>query len=177
MCVYVSIYLSLTSTHTNPLPPSLPLSPPPLQVPLDGSLELVLPEGAVALQYCLQNPVILHKILLFAGTFAHVYTYLSVSVHSTLARPLTPFAACSAMGQAFIFYTISNFDPLTTTTITTTRKVSSTVLSILTEGHSLSGFGWCGLSVASAGISMEIVEKVGASGGSQKEKAPTKKVT
>ena len=87
MCVYVSIYLSLTSTHTNPLPPSLPLSPPPLQVPFDGSLELVLPEGAVALQYCLQNPVILHKILLFAGTF---YTCIYIFVCLRTFHTCTP---------------------------------------------------------------------------------------
>ena len=120
-------------------------------LPLNSSLQVVLPEGVVALQYCERNPVVLQKILLFA--------------------------ACSATGQAFIFYTISNFDPLTTTTITTTRKVSSTVLSILTEGHSLSAVGWAGLTVASAGISMEIVEKTGAGGAHFNAKAPAKKVT
>jgi solute carrier family 35 (UDP-galactose transporter), member B1 len=92
------------------------------------------PELLRGITYVAANPIILHKIVLFA--------------------------LCSSVGQSFIFYTISNFDSLTNTTITTTRKIFSTVLSILTEGHSMSGVGWGGLAVASAGISMEIVEKM-----------------
>eukprot|EP00968_Pinguiococcus_pyrenoidosus_P029219 scaffold8416_cov267-Pinguiococcus_pyrenoidosus.AAC.3 len=41
------------------------------------------------------------------------------------------FAACSAFGQSFIFYTIANFDPLVCTTVTTTRKIFSVLLSIV----------------------------------------------
>jgi len=104
-------------------------------LPLDASLNMVQPEFMRGLAFCLRNPIIYTKILLFAG--------------------------CSAVGQSFIFFTIANFDSLTTTTITTTRKVLSTLLSIFTEGHSISGVGWGGLSVASLGICMEIVEKVG----------------
>merc|ERR1712216_362579 len=45
---------------------------------------------------------------------------------------IVKFALCSAAGQAFIFYTISSFDPLVCTTVTTTRKVFSVLLSIFT---------------------------------------------
>ena len=103
-------------------------------LPLDASFNMVRPEFMRGMTFCLQNPIIYTKICLFAG--------------------------CSAIGQSFIFFTIANFDSLTTTTITTTRKVLSTLLSIFTEGHSMSAVGWAGVSVASVGISMEIVDKV-----------------
>ena len=74
---------------------------------------------------------------------------------------LLKFAACSAVGQSFIFYTITNFDPLVTTTVTTTRKVFSVLLSIFLNGHSMSKQGWAGLAVASCGILAELNDKVG----------------
>lgn len=69
------------------------------------------------------------------------------------------FAICSAIGQSFIFYTISNFDPLVTTTVTTTRKVFSVLLSIFLNGHQLSPTGWGGILFASAGIVGECLPK------------------
>lgn len=40
-------------------------------------------------------------------------------------RKVFQFAACSAIGQSAIFFTIANFDPLICTTVTTTRKIFS----------------------------------------------------
>jgi hypothetical protein len=37
------------------------------------------------------------------------------------------------------------------TTVTTTRKVFSVLLSIFTKGHPMSNMGWAGLSIATAG--------------------------
>lgn len=93
------------------------------------------PEISRGLAYVMANPAILNKILMFS--------------------------VASAVGQSFIFYTISNFDSLTCTTVTTTRKVMSTLLSIFTEGHSMSSTGWGGILLASGGIGMEIVDKMG----------------
>ena len=66
------------------------------------------------------------------------------------------FSICSAIGQSFIFYTISNFDPLVCTTVTTTRKIFSVLLSIVLKGHVLSGQGWLGLALACSGILSEM---------------------
>merc|ERR1712161_703 len=55
------------------------------------------------------------------------------------------FSICSAVGQSFIFYTISNFDPL----------ILSILLSIFLKGHSLSGTGWSGIGLACLGIASE----------------------
>ena len=74
------------------------------------------------------------------------------------------FCLCSAIGQSFIFYTIANFEPLVCTTITTTRKIFSVLLSIFVKGHKLSPQGWTGISVACLGILGELQNKVTAGG-------------
>merc|ERR1711982_269424 len=66
---------------------------------------------------------------------------------------------CSAVGQAFIFFTIASFDPLVCTTVTTTRKVFSVLLSIFTKGHVLNTVGWSGIAMACGGILGELEEK------------------
>eukprot|EP00981_Chlorochromonas_danica_P014847 scaffold9105_cov169-Ochromonas_danica.AAC.4 len=99
---------------------------------------LALGELNSGLSYCFANPLIFNKIL--------------------------KFAVCSAIGQSFIFYTIANFDPLFCTTITTTRKVFSVLLSIFLNGHALSPEGWFGLALASVGILAELLDKTGGGG-------------
>jgi UDP-galactose transporter B1 len=98
-------------------------------------IALALQEFNSGIVFCLKNPIIFTKIL--------------------------KFAVCSAVGQSFIFYTIANFDPLLCTTITTTRKVFSVLLSIFLNGHQLNPQGWFGLSLASAGILAELQDKGG----------------
>merc|ERR1740123_468000 len=78
-----------------------------------------------------KNPVILTKILLFA--------------------------ACSAVGQSFIFFTIATFGPLKVATVTTTRKIFSVLLSIFLKGHHLSPRGWAGVGLGSVGIAGELL--------------------
>ncbi|KAL7570338.1 hypothetical protein ACA910_017181 [Epithemia clementina (nom. ined.)] len=72
---------------------------------------------------------------------------------------IVKFAVCSAVGQSFIFYTIANFDPLVLSTVTTTRKIFSVLLSIFLKGHSLSAMGWSGIVLACAGIISELQNK------------------
>ena len=69
------------------------------------------------------------------------------------------FALCSAVGQSFIFYTIANFDPLILSTVTTTRKIFSVMLSIFLKGHTLSTMGWSGIALACSGILSELQAK------------------
>lgn len=73
---------------------------------------------------------------------------------------IVKFALCSAMGQSFIFYTIANFDPLILSTVTTTRKIFSVLLSIFLKGHSLSSTGWGGIALACGGILSEMQAKM-----------------
>ena len=111
------------------------------------ALALGLGEFNSGINFCVTNPVILNKIL--------------------------KFAVCSAIGQSFIFYTISNFDPLVCSTVTTTRKVFSVLLSIFLKGHSMSTQGWFGISLASMGILAELQDK--SSHGEKKHSDATKK--
>lgn len=98
-----------------------------------AAFAVVLGEASTGVSFCLNNPVILEKIV--------------------------KFAVCSAVGQSFIFYTIANFDPLVCTTVTTTRKVFSVLLSIFLNGHAMSPQGWFGITLASVGILSELQDK------------------
>jgi drug/metabolite transporter (DMT)-like permease len=48
-------------------------------------------------------------------------------------KALAAFALCSAMGQCFIYYTIAEFSPLLLATVTTTRKIFSTLVSVFRD--------------------------------------------
>jgi UDP-galactose transporter B1 len=96
------------------------------------------------IQFCVENPVILTKIV--------------------------NFSICSAVGQTFIFYSLANFDPLVVATVTTTRKVFTVLISIFLNGHALSTQGWVGISLACTGIFSELVnDKKAHSPGSEKK--------
>lgn len=95
----------------------------------------VLGEVSTGFSFCADNPEIFSKII--------------------------KFAVCSAVGQSFIFYTIANFDPLILSTVTTTRKIFSVLLSIFLKGHSLSATGWSGILLACSGILSEMQAKMG----------------
>merc|ERR1719436_2009774 len=90
-------------------------------------------EFQTGLAFMLANPLILNKVLLFA--------------------------ACSAAGQTFIFFTIATFGPLKVATVTTTRKIFSVLLSIFLKGHSMSPLGWAGVVLGSLGIAGELLPK------------------
>jgi solute carrier family 35 (UDP-galactose transporter), member B1 len=98
-------------------------------------ISVALGEIAPGLAFCTANPEVYSKII--------------------------KFALCSAVGQSFIFYTIANFDPLILSTVTTTRKIFSVLLSIFLKGHSLSATGWSGIALACSGIVSEMLAKMG----------------
>lgn len=84
--------------------------------------------------YCMQNPLILKLIV--------------------------KFSFCSAVGQSFIFYTVAHFDPLVCSTVTTTRKIFTVLLSIFLKGHPLNNQGWFGVCLACGGILSEVHNKL-----------------
>lgn len=69
------------------------------------------------------------------------------------------FAVCSAVGQSFIFFTLATFGPLKVTTITTTRKVLSVLVSVVIKGHKVSPLAWTGIVLGSLGIAGELLPK------------------
>jgi UDP-galactose transporter B1 len=84
-----------------------------------------------------------------------------VRENTEVLEKIFKFSLCSALGQSFIFYTIANFDPLLLSTITTTRKILSVLISILVKGHTLSRMGWLGIAMSIGGVLSELVFKLG----------------
>ncbi|MED6162836.1 hypothetical protein PIB30_074234 [Stylosanthes scabra] len=66
---------------------------------------------------------------------------------------------CGAVGQNFIFLTISRFGSLANTTITTTRKFVSIVVSSLLSGNPLSTKQWGCVFMVFSGLSYQIYLK------------------
>jgi len=96
-------------------------------------LVLVTGQGTQGIQYCVDNPAVLHYLI---------------------AASLT-----SAGGQNFIYYAITNFGGLTLATITTTRKFFTILASVLYYGHSLRSSQWSGVALVFVGLTLELVEK------------------
>ncbi|OAA53879.1 solute carrier family 35 member B1 protein [Cordyceps fumosorosea ARSEF 2679] len=65
------------------------------------------------------------------------------------------FAACGAVGQVFIFYTLATFSSVLLVTVTVTRKMFTMILSVLAFGHRLTGMQWLGVGLVFGGIGVE----------------------
>ena len=65
------------------------------------------------------------------------------------------FAACGAVGQIFIYYTLSRFSSLLLVTVTVTRKMLTMMLSVVWFGHRLSGMQWLGVGLVFGGVGAE----------------------
>mmetsp|Transcript_41142 Transcript_41142/g.96738 ORF Transcript_41142/g.96738 Transcript_41142/m.96738 type:complete len:333 (+) Transcript_41142:100-1098(+) len=75
-------------------------------------------------------------------------------------KALLLFGLSSSVGQCFIYYTIAEFSPLLLSTVTTTRKIFSTVYSVFrSPDNSLNKEQWFGCCLVFAGILGEMVAK------------------
>ena len=85
----------------------------------------------------------------FAAATGQLQSGLKACVaHVDLARAVLVYSLASAVGQNFIYYTITNFDVLVLTTVTTTRKIFSTVYSVFRNpDNALSTTQWFGCSL------------------------------
>ena len=72
-------------------------------------------------------------------------------------------AVCSAVGQLFIFYTISKYGPLVFATIQTVRQLLSIVLSILFFAHPINAMETLGIAVVFVALTAQIYQKYRAS--------------
>ncbi|KAK9448915.1 UAA transporter [Limtongia smithiae] len=69
------------------------------------------------------------------------------------------FSMCGAVGQLFIFYTLSTFGSLTLVTITVTRKMISMLLSVVWFKHKLAAMQWLGVALVFGGVGGEALLK------------------
>lgn len=79
--------------------------------------------------------------------------------HPMVMTDVMLFSLVSAIGQNFIFYTVRNFNALIVTTITTTRKMFTVLLSIFVFNHAMVPRQWIGLILVFAAIAWEAVAK------------------
>jgi UDP-galactose transporter B1 len=94
----------------------------------------------------------------FAAVLGELKTgYAFCRANPAIGSAIAKFAVCGAMGQACIFYTIANFDPVVCTAVTTTRKLMSVLISLADGEKSLNAMGKAGLGLASVGIMGEVI--------------------
>jgi UDP-galactose transporter B1 len=77
--------------------------------------------------------------------------------HPETRQTLMLFSLTSAIGQVFIFLTIKTFDSLILSTITTTRKFFTIVVSVLVHGHVLSLGQWTAVALVFLGLAADQV--------------------
>ncbi|EKX39359.1 hypothetical protein GUITHDRAFT_114557 [Guillardia theta CCMP2712] len=71
---------------------------------------------------------------------------------------LSAFSISSAVGQCFIYFTVTEFGPLLLSTVTTTRKIFSTVYSVFRNpDNRLNQMQWTGCFMVFGGIIIEMV--------------------
>jgi len=103
---------------------------------------------------------------LIAGVLALLTGHLSEGIafctrHPEVLTAILVYSLASAVGQNFIYYTVTEFGPLLLTTVTTTRKIFSTLFSVFRNPeNSLSGMQWGGCCLVFAGLLLDVVAKM-----------------
>ncbi|CAF9909023.1 MAG: UDP-galactose transporter [Heterodermia speciosa] len=78
-----------------------------------------------------------------------------IRTHPAVGTDILGFCLCGAVGQIFIYYTLSQFSSLLLVTVTVTRKMLTMMLSVLWFGHRLSGMQWVGVGLVFGGVGAE----------------------
>lgn len=78
-----------------------------------------------------------------------------VQRHPSIIFHLATFSIASALGQFFIFLTVSEFGPLTCSIITTTRKFFTVLGSVVIFGNKLMTRQWLGTTLVFTGLSLD----------------------
>jgi len=103
----------------------------------------------------------------YAGQFQQGMSILFPSADSSItntqahhtSKLLLQLNLSASLGQVFIFLTIHHFSPLTCTTVTTTRKFFTILLSVNKFGHVLDVWQWSCVGLVFGGLYLEIVAK------------------
>ncbi|KAI0527784.1 solute carrier family 35 member B1 [Xylaria bambusicola] len=99
--------------------------------------------------------------------------------HPGVWSDILGFAACGAVGQVFIFYTLSTFSSVLLVTVTVTRKMFTMILSVVAFGHRLTRMQVLGVGLVFGGIGAEAAiarrEKLAKEEARKKAKALTAK--
>lgn len=77
--------------------------------------------------------------------------------HPALIYDIGLFASLSAIGQLFIFLTVSEFGPLPCSIVTTTRKFFTVLTSVFLFGNSLTQSQWIGTTLVFVGLALDAI--------------------
>jgi len=114
--------------------------------------DLMFATNAVSCMYLLMG-------LVLTGELTRGIDYL-IS-HPKIQSDIMLFSLSSALGQNFIFYTITGPGPLACTTITTTRKFLTILISVfMYSDNRLDSVQWMGVALVFAGLGAELVAKI-----------------
>jgi len=102
---------------------------------------------------------------LIAGALALATGHLTEGIafctrHPEVLTAVFVYSLASAVGQNFVYYTVTEFGPLLLTTVTTTRKIFSTLFSVFRNpNNSLSEMQWGGCCLVFAGLLLDVASK------------------
>ena len=96
----------------------------------------------------------------YVGQFQRGMKMMFATNSSAKSMLLLQLNLSASLGQVFIFLTIHHFSPLTCTTITTTRKFFTILLSVYKFGHVLDIWQWGSVGLVFGGLYLEIVAKL-----------------
>lgn len=94
---------------------------------------------------------------LIQGQVGDAISYLMQ--HPALVYDVVIFALTSGLGQIFIFWTVVRFDSLILSTVTTTRKFFTILVSVVLHGHPLVPMQWAAVALVFGGIIVDQVHK------------------
>lgn len=100
-------------------------------------------------------PLLLPNFVSTSHTTELSSALLFISAHPSVFPAVLGFAACGAVGQIFIYFTLSRFSSLLLVTVTVTRKMLSMMVSVLWFGHQLTGMQWVGVGLVFGGVGAE----------------------
>jgi len=90
----------------------------------------------------------------------HVTAMAYISKHPSSIQDILLFSICSALGQLFIFYSVVRLGPLATTTITTTRKFFTVLISVLMfPENKLNRYQQLAVAMVFLGLGIELLQK------------------
>lgn len=100
------------------------------------------------IEFVTRHPIVINHITLLAltGALGQLFIYLTVS---TTVQTLT----CKSY---FIIYQVTEFGPLPCSIITTTRKFFTVIASILIFGNKISSRQWLGAFIVFSGLFMDV---------------------
>lgn len=95
------------------------------------------------------------------GALHHGYVFCR-DIPSVTIR-VAQYAFCSAIGQIFVFNTVTAFDPLILSIVTTSRKFFSLIVTLIVFGYDLNGLCIAGIVLAGIGLSLVLFGEISAS--------------